>query len=102
MIGKSLSWNFVATGHGNGAIDGIGGTLKRDVHTAAPAKNIVLKTIDDFFDVASETSTKINVLKCSKKQVQASVTQIDNDTVVISAIPTTQKMHSLKVLSFCC
>ena len=78
------------------------GVLWRDVHAAALAKNIVIKNIDDFFDVASETSTKINVLKCSKKQVQASVTQIDNDTVVISAIPTTQKMHSLKVLSFCC
>ena len=52
-----------------------------------------------FFDVASETSTKINVLKCSKKQVQASVTQNDNDTVRISTIPATQKMHSLKVIS---
>ena len=49
--------------------------------------------------MASETSTKINVLKCSKKQFQASVTQIVNDTVGISAIPATQKMHSLKVVS---
>ena len=99
LLGKSLSWNFFATGHGKGVVDGIGGTLKRNVHTAALAKKIVIKNIDDFFDVASETSTKINVLKCSKKQVQASVTQIDNDTVGISAIPATQKMHSLKVIS---
>ena len=56
-----MSRNFFATGHGKGAVDGIGGTLKRDVHTAALAKNIVIKKIDDFFDVASETSTKINV-----------------------------------------
>ena len=99
LLGKSLSWNFFATGHGKGVVDGIGGTLKRNVHTAALAKNIVIKNIDDFFDVASETSTKINVLKCSKKQVQALVTQIDSDTVGISAIPATQKMHSLKVIS---
>ena len=39
------------------------------------------------------------VVKCSEKQVQASVTQIDNNTVGISVIPATQKMHSLKVTS---
>ena len=99
LLGKSLTWNFFATGHSKGAVDGIGGTLERDVHTAALAKNIVIKNIDDFFDVASETSTKINVLKYSKKQVQALVTEIDNDTVAIAAIPATQKMHSLKVIS---
>ena len=69
LLGKSLSWNFFGTGHGKGVVDGIGGTLKRDIHTAALAKNIVIKNIDDFLDVASETSTKSNVLKCSKKQV---------------------------------
>ena len=97
LSAKSLSWNFFTTGHGKGAVDGIGGTLKRDVHTAAFANNIVIKSIDDFSDVASETSTKINVLACSKKQVQASATQIDHGTVGISAIPATQKMHSLKL-----
>ena len=68
LVGKSLSWNFFATGHRKGAIDGIGRTLKRNAHTAALANNIVTKSIDDVFDVASETSTKINVLKCSRNK----------------------------------
>ena len=34
-----------------------------------------------------------------KKQVQGSVTQIDDDTVGISAIQATLKMHSSKVIS---
>ena len=34
-----------------------------------------------------------------KKQVQASVTQIDDDTVGISTIQATLKMHSSKVIS---
>ena len=55
LLGKSLSWNLFAASRGKGAVDGIGGTLKRDVHTAALAKNIVIKNIDNFFDVASET-----------------------------------------------
>ena len=29
LLGKCLSWNVFATGHGKGAVDGIGGTLKR-------------------------------------------------------------------------
>ena len=73
LLGKSLNWNFFATGHGKGAVDGIGGTLKRDVYTVALAKNIAIKNIDDFFDVVLETSIKPNVLKCSKNYIQASV-----------------------------
>ena len=68
LVGKFLSWNFFATGHRKGAIDGIRRTLKRDAHTATLAKNIVTKNIDDVFDVASETSTKINVPKCSRNK----------------------------------
>ena len=45
LLGKSLTWNFFATGHGKGAVDGIGGTLERDVHTAALAKNIITKNM---------------------------------------------------------
>ena len=58
LLEKYLSWKFFPTGHFEGAVDGIGGTLKGDV----------IKNNDNFFDVASETSTKINVLKCSKHQ----------------------------------
>ena len=94
-----MSWNFFATGHGKGAVDGIGGTLKRDVYTVALAKNIAIKNIDDFFDVVLETSIKPNVLKCSKNYIQASVIQINNDTVGISVIPASQKMYSLRVIS---
>ena len=99
LLGKSLSWNLFVTDLGKGAVDGIGGTLKRDVHTGALPKSVVIKNIDNFFDVASETPTKINVLKCSMKQVQASVRQITNNKVGISAIPATEKLQSLKSIS---
>ena len=94
LLRKSLSWNFFATGYDKGDVDTNWGTLKRDLHTGALAKNVAIKNIDDFFDVAWKISTKINVLKCSNKQVPASVTQIVNDVVGISAIQTSQNMHS--------
>ena len=52
LLGKSLSWDFFATGHNKGVVD---------------SKNVAIKRIDDFFGVTSKTPTKINVFKCSKK-----------------------------------
>ena len=68
------SWNFFATSHGKGAVDGIGERLKCDVQTAALTKGVVVKNIDDFIDVAKQCSQSINVLKCTKKHLHLSIT----------------------------
>ena len=99
QLEKNLSWNFFATGHGKGTVDGIGETLKRDLNTTILSKNIVIKNIDSLYDIASALSSKINILKCTKKQVLAYVHQIDINTQGISAIPETRKMHSVNVIS---
>ena len=63
QLEKNLSWNFFATGHGKGTVDGIGETLKRDLNTTILSKNIVIKNIDSLYDIASALSSKINILK---------------------------------------
>ena len=96
---KNLSWDFFATGHGKGAVDSIRGTLKRDLNTTILSKKIVIKNIDSIYDIASVLPSKINILKCTKKQVLASIHQIDMDTQGISAIPEMQKIYSVNVIS---
>ena len=94
-----MSWDFFATGHGKGAVDSIRGTLKRDLNTTILSKKIVIKNIDSIYDIASVLPSKINILKCTKKQVLASIHQIDMDTQGISAIPEMQKIYSVNVIS---
>ena len=72
MLEKSLSWNFFATSHGKGAVDGIGGRLKRDVHSMTIARGVVIKNIDDFVDAAQECSQSITILKYTKDHVESS------------------------------
>ena len=88
-----------ATGHGKGAVDGIEGTLKGDFNTTILSKNIAIKNIDNLYDIASGLPSKINILKCTKKQFVVTAHQIDIDTQGISSIPEKQKMHSVNVIS---
>ena len=99
LLEKSLSWNFFATSHGKGAVDGIEGRLKRDVHSMTIARGVVTKNIDDFVDAAEESSQRIVILKCTKKHVESSVSQIDKDTIECAAIPGYQKIHCVDVIS---
>ena len=93
-----MNRNFFATGHGKGAVDGIGGTLKRDVHTAALAKNIVIKKLMIFLMWHQKHQPK----SMFKETSQASVTQIDNGTVGVGDTSNTEDTTIKSYLSFCC
>lgn len=53
---QALTWNFSATSHGKGAIDGVGGTLKRFVYRHVLAKGDDVRNASEFFQVAQETA----------------------------------------------
>ena len=99
LLQQSLSWNFFATSHGKGAVDGIGGRIKRDVYNTTLSKGLVIKNLDDFVDVAEHCSKNITVLKCTKKHVLSTVKQVDEDISDSAGIPGTHKMHCVKVLA---
>ena len=99
LLQQSLSWNFFATSHGKGAVDGIGRRIKRDVYNTTLSKGLVIKNLDDFVDVAEHCSKNITVLKCTKKHVLSTVKQVDEDISDSAGIPGTHKMHCVKVLA---
>ena len=99
LLQQSLSWNFFATSHGKGAVDGIGRRIKRDVYNTTLSKGLVIKNLDDFVDVAEHCSKNITILKCTKKHVLSTVKQVDEDISDSAGIPGTHKMHCVKVLA---
>lgn len=48
LFGVNLTWNFFASGHGKGAVDGIGGTVKRAVHQRIMSGNVKVYSAEEF------------------------------------------------------
>ena len=99
LLQQSVSWNFFATSHRKGTVDGIGGRIKHDVYNTTLSKVLVIKNLDDFVDVAEHCSKNIIFLKCTKKHVLSIVKQVDEDISDSAGIPGTHKMHCVKVLA---
>lgn len=48
LFGVEMTWDFFAPGHGKGAVDGIGGTVKRAVHQRILAGQVKVYTAAEF------------------------------------------------------
>jgi hypothetical protein len=59
---KVIRWEYFATSHGKGAVDGIGGKVKRIVWDAVRGKKASVSTLDEFVKCAlsKEVKTKVS------------------------------------------
>ncbi|CAH2108576.1 unnamed protein product [Euphydryas editha] len=55
-----VTWNFSEAGHGKGAADGVGGTIKRTAD-AAVAKGKDIVTLEDFMTTITQSTEKIKL-----------------------------------------
>ena len=97
-----ISWDFFATSHGKGAVDGIGGTIKRTVAAQVNSRQqAVVNDAATFLAVAKSRCPKINVLMVSKDDIKTFSEKHDLESLWLSAcsIPGTQNIHSLVVIS---
>ena len=97
----SLNWNFFATSHGKGAVDGVRGTVKRNVWLETLSRQAVVNTLDDFSNVAMKKEGKIDVIPVSAKVIEASAREMELDSAFTSYKPvkSIKKMHSVSVLA---
>ncbi|CAF1179048.1 unnamed protein product [Didymodactylos carnosus] len=99
----ALSWNFFATSHGKGVVDGLGGTVKRLVWSAALAGNNC-KSAKDFVKLAQQKTKKIIIIEITKNGIDNSKLKLENIFKVAKSVPETLKTHSVKRLfvNTCC
>ena len=65
-----IQWNFLATSHGKGVVDGVGGTIKRLVWKALIArKAAVVVDAKTFYLVAKQLQSSVNVSLIDKEQI---------------------------------
>lgn len=68
--GIKLTWNFFATSHGKGVVDGMGGTVKRTAWHYAKAGKKFISTPQQFAMVTASLSQKVHVHYMPSADVQ--------------------------------
>ncbi|XP_063241124.1 uncharacterized protein LOC134541539 [Bacillus rossius redtenbacheri] len=97
--GVNTEWNFFASSHGKGAVDGIGGTVKRFVWIGVKAKRIQVATAKDFHDYIDKNLKGITSVYISKEQVvqTSESSQLYDRWQCVLPIPNIQSCHHFRV-----
>ena len=66
-----LKWNFFATSHGKGAVDGIGGTIKGSVWREVRNGHVNINTPEQYSTVAQQRNPNIHVHYIAKAEIEA-------------------------------
>ena len=65
-----IEWNYFATSHGKGVVDGIGGTVKRLVWNAVMTRKVAaVQDALSFYKVAKSLDIAVNVLLVTAKEI---------------------------------
>ena len=59
---SNISWNFFATSHGKGAVDGVGGVLKRTAWNKVKARQVVIRNAAELTDAVKDGGIICNFL----------------------------------------
>lgn len=89
-----MEWNYFATSHGKGAVDGVGAVLKRKIWQITKTKNIVLPNAFSFFECARHNVHGIDIYYISSDQIEEFSLQLVNKWKEVRKIPGIQKLHS--------
>lgn len=82
-----FEWNFFATSHGKGAVDGIGAVLKRKVWQMVKCKNLILNNAHDFFKLARKNIPSIYILYVSSTYIRNTTSSLLERWAHVSSIP---------------
>lgn len=93
MLRTTLEWNFFASGHGKGAVDGVGGSIKRTVWREVQGRRAFVSTPYDFYKLAAEKCNGTSILFVPQSEVDMSETFLSIRWDSLVEIPGMQSMH---------
>ena len=99
------SWHFFATSHGKGAVDGIGGEVKRQARLAALSGEARVQNAKEFIRIVNEKTERIFMIEIENGCVERDREMLNGRWDGIYAIPSIQKNHffetvDVEVLTF--
>lgn len=97
----TMDWSFFETAHGKGAVDGIGGTVKRTVWLAVLRNKVVVQSAEEFVKVARDLCISINVIFVPAHTIKELTSECEERWKDCKQLPNTLKTHFLTPISTC-
>lgn len=91
-----ISQKFFALSHGKSPADGIGGCLKRMIDRRVMSKNLKITNAQEFFDVASELPTSIEMFFVAKKSIESLINELTEMYSKIAKFDKLSTFHSFR------
>ena len=98
VFGFPIEWHFFESYHGKGAVDAIGGHVKRLAWLAVKSGKTIQNS-KEFVQVVSKKTQNIIIQEVFKTDIEDSKNFLEKRWTNISSIPRTQKVHFVRVLA---
>jgi len=93
-----IEWNFFASSHGKGAVDGIRGTVKRHVWTAVKGnRNVHIETANDFHKYIVDKVNGVKSFYIDKSEILDNTSFLQIYWQNVLPIPDIQSSHHFRV-----
>ena len=96
----SITYDLFATAHGKGAVDGIGGTVKRQVRSEIMSRKEIVSNARDYATVAEKVCPNVKIIYISKEEVENSKNVFNEIFENAKTLPGTRKVHHLDIVKF--
>lgn len=93
-----LQWEFFAASHGKGAVDGLGGTVKRVAWTGVKARKVILNSAEDFYKYVKTEVKGIHIAFVSKADIENDKNLLDSLWEHVVAIKGVQIQHHFEAV----
>ena len=97
LIAYNVFWNYSATSHGKGAVDGVSGTINRVVTQALVTRKVILKDAVSMFNAVNE-KTKLHLAVMTQEYIESTLWDLGMHILWqdISALPGTMHIHQVE------
>lgn len=87
----NFEWNFFATSHGKGPVDGLGGALKRSVRRGVLSRKFSVADAQTFANACKGSTAKIIVV--SPAEIEGQKAFLDQRWILVGGLKGTQQVH---------
>lgn len=92
---EHFEWNFFATSHGKGSVDGLGGALKRTVRNSVLSKKAIVENADDFALACKASKTSVTIIVVKPEEIVDNKQFLDKKWDNVLSLKGTQNVHHL-------
>jgi len=95
---QKCTWNFFATSHRKGDVDGLGGTIKRLVWMQVLSRKTVVKDANTFFKCAEAAPSKVKVIHIPTADILSNQDVFEKRWEGCLSLPQTQSTHDIEAV----